>query len=190
MLIKAIETDIQRDISTPNNMPLQHISNMHFRLTGFDTSQTDIKGIRPTTEPATMQDVPLMMIIHISSTVTSKLRCTWAVCFSSMNNLPPNPLRNLKDPEFQLVKGSYEQYTQYIRVLTVGIAVLQLLWDCMLLYYHRMVEQVLSGIFAICTWYLTYRVWFPSKSLLPLAAGRGVFQYQRRRQYRFENKVL
>lgn len=323
----------------PNNMPPPPTPNMNFRPTGFDASRTDTKGTRPTTEPATIKEVLLMMIMHICKKtvffdvhlkvalymgslflislvgdyvpypktyfarsdnlfnvyfvklgwawtlslsipflyMTSRILCAgdtnrmianhipriliatgfwfvWTKAFNLIENTygrcnvrgfdskpnclkaghfwngfdisghvfilmyssfvlieearpivgweyikehlrneehnrisneksTTNPLRNLKDPEFQLVKRLYEQYTPYIRLLFVGIAVLQLLWDCMLLctmlYYHRMVEKVLSGIFAICTWYLTYRIWFPSKSLLPLAAGRGVFQYQK-----------
>lgn len=94
-----------------------------------------------------------------------------------------NPLRNLSDHEFNLVKQLYEQYTPYIRMLFIGISVLQLLWDvmlvCTMLYYHRMIEKVLSGIFAILTWFFTYRAWFPHNSTLPHSAGRGIFLYQK-----------
>lgn len=63
------------------------------------------------------------------------------------------------------------------------MAALQLLWDIMLvgtmLYYHRMIEKVISGIVAILTWYFTYRFWYPTNGLLPEAPGNGSFYYQR-----------
>lgn len=94
-----------------------------------------------------------------------------------------NPLKNLKDEEIQVLQYLYDKYTPAIRLLFVGMTVLQVLWDimlvCTMLYFHRMVEKVLSGIFAILTWYFTYRFWYPSSTILPDAAGKGVFQYQK-----------
>lgn len=94
-----------------------------------------------------------------------------------------NPLRNLKDDEFQAVKQLYEQYTPYIRLLFIAIAALQLLWDfmmlCTMLYFHKMIEKVLSGILAIVTWYITYRIWYPINGFLPYLPGRGTFFYQK-----------
>lgn len=93
-----------------------------------------------------------------------------------------NPLRNLKDEEMKMLKTLYEKYTPAIRTLFIGVTVLQLLWDimlvCTMLYFHKMIEKVLSGIFAILTWYFCYRFWYPS-SVLPDAAGRGMFVYQK-----------
>lgn len=96
-----------------------------------------------------------------------------------------NPLRNLKDHEVKRLKWLYEKYTPAIRTLFIGCAVLQLLWDvmlvCTMLYYHKMIEKVLSGIFAILTWFFCYRVWYPSRATLPDAAGQGLFNYQKSR---------
>lgn len=76
----------------------------------------------------------------------------------------------------------YDRLTPIIRTLFIGMATLQLLWDVMLvgtmLYYHHMVEKVISGIIAILTWYFTYRFWYRT-SLLPDPAGSGSFFYQR-----------
>lgn len=92
-----------------------------------------------------------------------------------------NPLRNLSANEFRIVKATYEKYTPYIRLLFIAMTVLQVLWDvmllCTMLYYHKMIEKVLSGMFAIITWYLTYHAWYPTHSLLPNAAGSGQFNY-------------
>lgn len=94
-----------------------------------------------------------------------------------------NPLRNLKDNELRILKILYTRYTPAIRILFVGITVLQLLWDimlvCTMLYYHRMIEKVLSGIFAILTWFFTYRAWYASNKLLPDLPGTGLFAYQK-----------
>lgn len=94
-----------------------------------------------------------------------------------------NPLRNLDDVELKHVKSFYEKYTPIIRILFISMTALQLLWDvmlvCTMLYYHKMIEKVLSGIFAILTWFLTYRTWYPANSLLPNMAGQGKFIYQK-----------
>lgn len=94
-----------------------------------------------------------------------------------------NPLRFLKDTDIVKLKHLYEKYTPAIRTIFIGVAVLQLLWDvmlvCTILYYHNMIEKVLSGIFAILTWFFCYRFWYPSTSFLPDAAGQGVFNYQK-----------
>lgn len=96
-----------------------------------------------------------------------------------------NPLRNLDDLELQTVKTMYEKYTPIIRALFISMTALQLLWDvmlvCTMLYYHKMIEKVLSGIFAILTWFFTYRAWYPANSLLPNCAGHGRFLYQKTR---------
>lgn len=92
------------------------------------------------------------------------------------------PLRNLNDDEFRTLKTLYERYTPLVRLLFVGITALQLLWDIMLvgtmLYYHRMIEKVVSGVIAILTWFFTYRFWYPGTSVLPDAVGKGMFNYQ------------
>lgn len=96
-----------------------------------------------------------------------------------------NPMRNLADDELLNVKTLYEKYTPIIRALFIAMTGLQLLWDvmlvCTMLYYHKMIEKVLSGIFAILTWYFTYRAWYPASSLLPNSVGQGKFIYQKPR---------
>lgn len=94
-----------------------------------------------------------------------------------------NPLRNLNDNELKEVRVSYDKYTPYVRALFIAMTALQLLWDvmlvCTMLYYHKMIEKVLSGIFAILTWFFTYRAWYPVNSLLPSTVGQGKFLYQK-----------
>lgn len=93
-----------------------------------------------------------------------------------------NPLRNLTDKEIKELSFLYDRFTPAIRTLFIGMTGLQLLWDvmlvCTMLYYHKMIEKVLSGIFAILTWFFTYRAWYPSQQLLPDSAGTGNFIYQ------------
>ena len=48
-----------------------------------------------------------------------------------------------------------------------------------MLYYHRMIEKVISGIIAIVTWFITYRVWYPS-SAMPDLPGKCSFNYQQK----------
>lgn len=96
-----------------------------------------------------------------------------------------NPLKALESNELSTLKVLYEKYTPIIRLLFVAITLLQLLWDIMLvttmLYYHRMVEKVIGGIIAICTWYFTYQSWYPSKLVeWPEAPGSCSFRYQQK----------
>lgn len=93
-----------------------------------------------------------------------------------------NPLSNLKDDELARLSYLYTRYTPLIRLLFVAMTVLQLLWDIMLvstmLYFHKMIEKVLGGIFAILTWFFTYRFWYTSPTILPDSVGKGLFNYQ------------
>lgn len=95
-----------------------------------------------------------------------------------------NPLRNLNTTEITTLRALYYKYSPIIKLLFVAITVLQLLWDimlvCTMLYYHRMVEKVSGGVIAIFTWYFTYHVWYPAKSVLPDGAGKGTFNYQQK----------
>lgn len=95
-----------------------------------------------------------------------------------------NPLRNLNSEEISTLRQLYQKYTPIIKLLFVAITVLQLLWDvmlvCTMLYYHRMVEKVVGGVIAIITWYFTYHAWYPYKTILPDAAGKGTFNYQQK----------
>lgn len=94
-----------------------------------------------------------------------------------------NPLRSLNEEQIRNLQFLYTRLTPIIRTLFIGMTALQLLWDIMLvgtmLYYHRMIEKVISGIVAILTWYFTYRFWYPINGLLPEAPGNGSFHYQR-----------
>lgn len=101
------------------------------------------------------------------------------------NSPSSNPLRNLESNELAILKNLYEKYTPIIRLLFVAITLLQLLWDimlvCTMLYYHRMIEKVIAGIIAICTWYFTYQTWYPSKIIgWPEPAGKCSFKYQQK----------
>lgn len=99
-------------------------------------------------------------------------------------NEKPNPLRNLSDLELKEMKTNYEKFTPYIRLLFIVIAVIQILWDIMListmLYYHIMIEKFLGGVVAIVTWFFTYRVWYSQPSLLPRLPGEGKFKYMKK----------
>ncbi|XP_052892468.1 acyl-coenzyme A diphosphatase FITM2 isoform X1 [Anopheles moucheti] len=93
-----------------------------------------------------------------------------------------NPLKNLKDEDLKALKYFYNRFTPTIRLFFIGMTMLQLLWDLMLvgtmLYHHRMVEKVLSGIIAVVTWFVTYRAWYPIPTVLPDPVGKGLFNYQ------------
>ncbi|XP_032520772.1 acyl-coenzyme A diphosphatase FITM2 [Danaus plexippus] len=92
-----------------------------------------------------------------------------------------NPLKNINKEDLEVLKTSYEKFTPYVRAFLIAIAGLQLLWDVMLvstiLYYHIMVEKFISGVIAILTWFVTYRVWYTLPYLLPNPPGQGLFKY-------------
>lgn len=102
---------------------------------------------------------------------------------SVSETISSNPLRGLSNEQIRSLQIHYTRLTPIIRTLFIGMTALQLLWDIMLvgtmLYYHRMIEKVISGIIAILTWYFTYRFWYPTNGLLPEAPGNGSFHYQR-----------
>lgn len=102
---------------------------------------------------------------------------------SSTSTLISNPLKNLKDDQIERLRYLYNRYTPVVRILFVGMAALQLLWDvmlvCTMLYYHNMIEKVLSGIIAILTWFFTYQAWYPNHGVLPDKPGKGLFIYQK-----------
>lgn len=94
-----------------------------------------------------------------------------------------NPLKNISTDELDVLKVSYENYTPYVRALLILIALLQLLWDVMLvstiIYYHIMVEKFISGVIAIFTWFVTYRVWYTIPNVMPSLPGDGIFKYNK-----------
>ncbi|CAG9088129.1 hypothetical protein JYU34_021148 [Plutella xylostella] len=94
-----------------------------------------------------------------------------------------NPLKNISQAELAILKKSYDAYTPYVRLLLIAITALQILWDVMLvstiMYYHIMVEKFVSGVIAILTWFVTYRVWYTIPHLLPDLPGDAVFKYNK-----------
>lgn len=100
----------------------------------------------------------------------------------SDNTVSQNPLKNIKTEELDILNVSYENFTPYVRALFIAIALLQLLWDVMLvstiLYYHIMVEKFISGVIAILTWFVTYRIWYTLPNVLPNVPGEGIFKYK------------
>ncbi|XP_047993163.1 acyl-coenzyme A diphosphatase FITM2 [Leguminivora glycinivorella] len=94
-----------------------------------------------------------------------------------------NPLRKISAEELEVVKTSYEKWTPYVRGFLIATTLLHILWDVMLvstiLYYHIMVEKFISGVIAIFTWFVTYRVWYTIPNVLPNLPGDGTFKYNK-----------
>lgn len=88
---------------------------------------------------------------------------------------------NLKENELQELKVVYKQTTPYIQALFIVITIFVAIWELMLIttmmYFHTMPEKLLAGILAMLTWFVTYRLWYPS-SFLPPLPGDGFFKYQ------------
>lgn len=98
-------------------------------------------------------------------------------------SLSLNPLKNLNKGELSVLQKSYEKFTPYVRALLIAITGLQILWDVMLvstiMYYHIMVEKFVSGVIAVLTWFITYRVWYTIPNVIPNLPGDGLFKYNR-----------
>lgn len=92
-----------------------------------------------------------------------------------------NPLRNLTNEQFTVLKESYEKFTPYIRGLFIAMTLLQILWDvmlvCTMIYYHIMIEKFIGGAVAILQWFVTYRYWFSLNKVQPGLPGEGLFKY-------------
>lgn len=88
---------------------------------------------------------------------------------------------SLGDEELQRLKAVYKRITPYVHVLFIVITVFVAVWELMLIttmmYFHTMPEKLLAGIVAMFTWFITYKLWFKS-SFLPPLPGDGFFKYQ------------
>jgi len=88
---------------------------------------------------------------------------------------------SLKEGELIEMKTVYKKMTPYVQVLFIVITIFVAIWELMLIttmmYFHTMPEKLLAGIVAMSTWFVTYRGWF-SSSFLPPLPGDGFFKYQ------------
>lgn len=87
---------------------------------------------------------------------------------------------NLNENELQQLNVLYKQMTPFVQVLFIVITVFVAIWELMLIttmmYFHTMPEKLLAGIVAMSTWFVTYKLWYPSPYLPPLP-GDGFFKY-------------
>ncbi|CAG0894173.1 unnamed protein product [Cyprideis torosa] len=99
-------------------------------------------------------------------------------------------LRDLPEKEFQAARDYYHKVTPWVKVgvptsffqtLFILMTLLSMLYDVLLagtiLYFHIMTEKLIGGLLAIVLWFVTYRMWFASKSVWPSYPGRGDFVY-------------
>ncbi|XP_026822072.1 FIT family protein CG10671 [Rhopalosiphum maidis] len=88
---------------------------------------------------------------------------------------------NLKEDELQEMKTVYKQMTPFVQILFLVITIFVAVWELMLIttmmYFHTMPEKLLAGIVAMSTWFVTYRAWY-SSSFLPPLPGDGFFKNQ------------
>jgi len=83
--------------------------------------------------------------------------------------------------ELETLKDVYKRTTPYIQVLFIVITIFVAVWELMLIttmmYFHTMPEKLLAGVVAMLTWFVTYKLWFAS-TILPPLPGDGFFKYQ------------
>ena len=89
-------------------------------------------------------------------------------------------LSKLKAEQFLHLRTNYREYTPWVRLLFGLLSFWVLLWDIMLfftiLYFHITLEKVIGASFAVCTWYILYRVIY-TQSWGPGLPGDGLFKY-------------
>lgn len=88
------------------------------------------------------------------------------------------PLRGLDSSDFNKTKILYNKFLPWVRLNFILVTFLTIIWDGMListiLYFHSMPEKLISGLVAITTWIMTYKVFYGSQKISP---GDGSFQY-------------
>lgn len=103
-------------------------------------------------------------------------RSTSEIDFSS-------PVRHLSEEEFEILKSSYSKFSPYIRALFISMTLLTIIWDIMIastcLYFHTMIEKLISGVLAISIWFITYRFWYANIPYPPKLPGDGLFKYNK-----------
>lgn len=74
----------------------------------------------------------------------------------------------------------YIKLTPYLKINFIVMALLALLWECMLLttclFFHTIMHKLLAACFAVGCWFITYKTWYADKNLLfsPGLPGEGI----------------
>lgn len=96
-------------------------------------------------------------------------------------NTAATTFSTLSTNELETLKDVYKRTTPYIQVLFIVITIFVAVWELMLIttmmYFHTMPEKLLAGVVAMLTWFVTYKLWFAS-TILPPLPGDGFFKYQ------------
>lgn len=102
----------------------------------------------------------------------------------SLNEKSGKFFQSLTEAEITSTEKTYQGFRRPVCYNFIALSVLCFVWDLMVLttamYYHSMLEKFVSGLIAIFTWYITYRVWFKLAGFPPMP-GAGKFKYYEKR---------
>ena len=94
-------------------------------------------------------------------------------------------LGRLKADELDKLKEIFNDYKPFVRMSTVGVTTLSLIWEATLiitiLYFHNMPQKLIGAGFAAAGWFLTYHVWYKQDQVWsPGMPGEGLVKYGKR----------
>jgi len=93
-----------------------------------------------------------------------------------------NPTGRYTEDQRIRIKEDLDNFTAYIKGLTIALTVLMLVWEVMLvstiLYFHNMPQKLAGTIFAVAMWFFTYNVIYPISKNVP-SPGYGLIRYRK-----------
>ncbi|KAI6234243.1 hypothetical protein M3Y99_00820300 [Aphelenchoides fujianensis] len=83
----------------------------------------------------------------------------------SFRNWPLSPKATPVRPPTKGDQTEFQKRTRTVQWLFIGIFFVHIIWDFQLVitsfYYHAISHKVLGALFAVASWFVTYRVWYP-----------------------------
>ncbi|KAI6179893.1 hypothetical protein M3Y98_00660300 [Aphelenchoides besseyi] len=94
----------------------------------------------------------------------------------SFRNWPISPKSTPINQPNKNDQSEFQKRTRTVQWLFIGIFIVHIIWDFQLiitsLYYHAVSHKILGGLFAIASWFVTYRLWYPKYHIPGLPVQR------------------
>jgi len=123
------------------------------------------------------------LLVHCLLTICEEAKAVkgWERIGDVIYQEEEKPTYRITPKQLDHLKMAYDQLTPIVRVLTVVLVMLMLIWEVMLfatiLYFHNMPQKLTGCTFAAVTWLITYKGWYQQKSWSPGLPGNGKFLY-------------
>ncbi len=127
------------------------------------------------------------LLIHCLLTISEEAKCAvgWERIANIIKEEEDKPTGRLTEHQLTRLKIEYDKNTPIIRCLMFCLALLQIIWEVMListiLYFHNMPQKLLAATFAAVGWLLSYNVWYKLDKI-PVRVGKGDFRYGKLKQ--------